>query len=701
MVGALVDSSACGRGGALLVADQGLVSLAERLAHESEVGVIKVSAAGSDREPFGLIRRMLRPMVEGRSDDDPVFAGVGGFAWRHLGPGYGLMHPEDRETQVYGLAWLLLTSLEETGPTLFLIQAPESADEGSLRILQVLARQARDFGPAMIVASEPGQSPGTLGLLGFEHAGASGPVSDSGAVEATTIRDDMAGGISPDQALVELDLIDDLEERTVKLERICELLIEAGRPEDAAQLAEREIARAEASGAEPATITLIAAARASRLLIARRERAVELTRQIAEKGTGEDGPGRDFLGELALEKVNTVSAGREAVVSAGLDALGHGSIPDEAFSEGLGWFFGCYALHLAERNRDALAVLDRAVAAASRRHSLPEYVRAVALRSGPLFHLGYCREAAADCEIALAAGIGELEVWLPAVRSTLVQIRTWIADTEGAKRIAEAQDALDAETAPSMLFRFGRACLYRVEGRQDLALDDLREAGRLMSEGGGDNPATMPWRSCAAILLAGRGDAEAREEALELADREVELARTFGSSGPIGMALFARAMCETGPEHRVDLLRGAVASHRRGERMVERLEAEVELGSELNRIGQDEEARELLRSTLHLAHLSGADLLAERARAALVAAGGKPRREARTGPGSLTPAERRIVDLAAAGFTNPEIAGSLFLTVKTIEWHLTRAYSKLEIGDRAELAAALTEPARGFRPSPK
>jgi DNA-binding CsgD family transcriptional regulator len=60
-----------------------------------------------------------------------------------------------------------------------------------------------------------------------------------------------------------------------------------------------------------------------------------------------------------------------------------------------------------------------------------------------------------------------------------------------------------------------------------------------------------------------------------------------------------------------------------------------------------------------------------------------------TGVQSLTPSERRIAELAAAGLTNREIAAELFLTAKTVEWHLGHVFTKLGINRRRELAAAL------------
>jgi DNA-binding NarL/FixJ family response regulator len=56
---------------------------------------------------------------------------------------------------------------------------------------------------------------------------------------------------------------------------------------------------------------------------------------------------------------------------------------------------------------------------------------------------------------------------------------------------------------------------------------------------------------------------------------------------------------------------------------------------------------------------------------------------------SLTPSERRVADLAAAGRTNRDVAQELFVTPKTVEVHLSNAYRKLGIRSRRELAGAL------------
>jgi DNA-binding NarL/FixJ family response regulator len=79
------------------------------------------------------------------------------------------------------------------------------------------------------------------------------------------------------------------------------------------------------------------------------------------------------------------------------------------------------------------------------------------------------------------------------------------------------------------------------------------------------------------------------------------------------------------------------------------------------------------------------DCLAE-----LRATGARPRRPALSGLDALTESERRVARHAAAGRSNPDIAQSLFVTVKTVEAHLARAYRKLGICSRGELATALS-----------
>jgi DNA-binding CsgD family transcriptional regulator len=87
----------------------------------------------------------------------------------------------------------------------------------------------------------------------------------------------------------------------------------------------------------------------------------------------------------------------------------------------------------------------------------------------------------------------------------------------------------------------------------------------------------------------------------------------------------------------------------------------------------------------------GSTPLAEYARSELALAGARPRRDRVTGRDALTPSELRVVRLAVGGRSNREIAEQLWVTLKTVETHLSRAYRKLGIKTRQELEEALSE----------
>lgn len=98
---------------------------------------------------------------------------------------------------------------------------------------------------------------------------------------------------------------------------------------------------------------------------------------------------------------------------------------------------------------------------------------------------------------------------------------------------------------------------------------------------------------------------------------------------------------------------------------------------------------------MELAHQCGAAPLAERAHEELLATGARPRRVMRTGVDALTPSERRVARMAAEGMTNREIAQALFVTLRTVQVHLTHTYQKLAISSREDLPAALAAPSAG------
>jgi len=92
------------------------------------------------------------------------------------------------------------------------------------------------------------------------------------------------------------------------------------------------------------------------------------------------------------------------------------------------------------------------------------------------------------------------------------------------------------------------------------------------------------------------------------------------------------------------------------------------------------------------------EAFAERARRELLATGERVRRRTAATRDELTPQEEQIARLARDGLSNPEIGAQLFLSRRTVEWHLRKVFSKLEIRSRGELATALPE--SGFELAP-
>lgn len=98
--------------------------------------------------------------------------------------------------------------------------------------------------------------------------------------------------------------------------------------------------------------------------------------------------------------------------------------------------------------------------------------------------------------------------------------------------------------------------------------------------------------------------------------------------------------------------------------------------------------------------MCGGAALEQRTLARLREAGARPRRALLRGPGALTPRERQIAELAAAGRSNREVAEAIFVTVRNVEFHLTRAYDKLGIDGREGLARALSAASPAPSPDP-
>jgi DNA-binding CsgD family transcriptional regulator len=346
-------------------------------------------------------------------------------------------------------------------------------------------------------------------------------------------------------------------------------------------------------------------------------------------------------------------------------------------------------LYWLDRMEDAIGLLDLAVDTAQRRGSAADIALAHGHRSAALRRAGRLSEAEADARISIAAG-GESS-WggggqygvIPLVSVLNAQGRLDEAD----RVLTEAvPDGRIPDSPPMHFLQFERMYLRMAQGRHDDALAAWEDSVQRGEHWWGiDSVAWSIPMGSAAALHASLGD---RETAVALANRALTNARRWGRPGYIGQALHARARLEE-REPAVDTLQEAVALLRSSPARLELARALVALGGVMRRRGDRSASREPLREGYDLALQCDAQALAETARTELRASGVRVRREAPDGVEGLTASERRVAELAATGASNADIAQALFLTIKTVEMHLTRTYRKLGIGGRAELAQTL------------
>jgi len=307
--------------------------------------------------------------------------------------------------------------------------------------------------------------------------------------------------------------------------------------------------------------------------------------------------------------------------------------------------------------------------------------------------LGALPEGDAAARVALRVlREGDFAPGLPLVAMVLADIAVEAGELEEAQELLAL---LPQEGWPpavgTVLIPAARGRLRLAQGRPLEALSDFKTCLEMYS------PAVwgkeirdigyLHARSSAALALLALGE---RDSAREFARAELEDVRAAGGRRALGIASRVAGLAEGGPRG-LELLRESVATLERSPALLERARSLGELGAALRRSGRRADAREPLAAALELAARCGARPLAARVREELGALGVRPRREWRTGVEALTPGELRVARLAAGGQTNREIAQGLYVTLKTVEGHLARAYAKLGIAGRARLADALAE----------
>jgi DNA-binding CsgD family transcriptional regulator len=369
-------------------------------------------------------------------------------------------------------------------------------------------------------------------------------------------------------------------------------------------------------------------------------------------------------------------------------ALAGGRLLEQQTSSSLLVHEVAWALMFAGADDEAERLLGDALADARRRGAVPGFALAgfgrawLALRRGDL--------ASARAEAESSFGTRELYRWhatAPLSAGVLIQALVEQGELDEADKLL-ADAGVGAEVPDIAIFNlslYARGRLRIARGERASGVADVMTAGHREERVGGRSPGSIPWRSTAAEALVGGGDTE---EARKLAQAELELARRLGAPRAIGVALRAVAMTHE-PDRAIELLRESLAALSKSGAALEQARTEVALGSALRRANGATEARDHLRAALDRALGCDARPLAQAALEELEATGARPRRMVLSGVDSLTPTELRIARIAATGRSNPDIAQSLFVTRKNVEFHLSNAYRKLGISSRRELGDAL------------
>jgi DNA-binding CsgD family transcriptional regulator len=465
-------------------------------------------------------------------------------------------------------------------------------------------------------------------------------------------------------------------------------LFAAGRLDDAAAAFEHGLRVAgEGDGGDVEGLLRAASVAVLRLRAAEAGAAGEPGPEPQRAATATD---RALLARLSLDAALRGEP-HERVRELAARALARGALLDDSTADGIAYYLAAAALTLAEDLQMAEAVLAAAADDARSRGSALGLATASHFGSIAILRRGRVPAAAAAARTALE---GERFGWrlaLPSAHAVLAEALFEGGDAEGGRRQVELAARSGRPDAASQVAHLAaRARLHLASGRPRQALQDHLDCGELLRSAGAPNPAVMPWRSGAARALAAMGD---RSEARRLASEELSLARDFGAPGSTGRALRALASLETGARA-VEALQAAVECLEDSQTALERARALVDLGAALRRARRPRDSREPLRRGLDLAQRCGAAELAGRAMREVTAAGARPRRPALHGVEALTPRELQTSSLAAEGLSNREIAEALYVTVKTVEWHLKHSYGKLGISSRRELAAALARPPR-------
>ena len=396
---------------------------------------------------------------------------------------------------------------------------------------------------------------------------------------------------------------------------------------------------------------------------------------------------RLLLAQAALHATTSTGESAHNALELAERAWDGGRILVHADAPWIGWRMVAAAFLLNGELEHAIEVADEALEDARRRAWPLGFATASYVRGLPRLWQGRVNDAVVDLELARDA---RRYGWQEFARSAAAHFALCLTERgeldQAEEVLAEDGPLDDPQDVEDVLRVYSLAELRLAQARPREALEAALLVGQI-----GERTVRFlgycPWRTTAAqaALLLGE-----RDRALELAEEELARAER---SDVLHLRIRARrvvGLCEQG----TGSIRSLRAAARLGADAPPRLETVrvlLDLGAALRRENRRTEARGPLAQAADMASRGGAVALHERARGELAATGARPRRDVLlSGPESLTPSERRIAELAATGQSNREIAQALFVTPKTVEYHLRNTYRKLDIQTRQQLAEALS-----------
>jgi DNA-binding CsgD family transcriptional regulator len=291
--------------------------------------------------------------------------------------------------------------------------------------------------------------------------------------------------------------------------------------------------------------------------------------------------------------------------------------------------------------------------------------------------------------------IGEMRaltdaIGIPAPAYGPVFVSAWRGGEQAASAVIDAavrEFTVSGEGAVLAFADYARAVLYNGLGHYEDALIAAAATDAFESEG------VTIYTQGLVELIEAAARTGAPERAADALRRLEEMTRASGTDWGAGVRARSQALL-SGVDAAEPLYREAIERLGRTRVRPQLARAHLVYGEWLRRENRRMDARRELQRAFEMFTGMGMDAFSERARRELAATGERIRRQAVDRAHDLTNQETQIARLARSGLSNPEIGAQLFLSARTVEWHLRKVFTKLDISSRRQLARALPDGGR-------